>query len=59
MDDNVNPASTIRLIDALVKADKTFDVLVLPNKNHSFSSDPYFIRKRWEYFVRHLLGPSI
>jgi len=56
MDDNVHPAMTIRLVDALIKANKDFDLLVLPNRSHSFENDPYFIRKRWDYFVEHLLG---
>lgn len=56
MDDNVNPALTIQLIDALTKANKDYDLLVLPNKNHSFAVDPYFNRRRWDYFVKHLLG---
>jgi dipeptidyl aminopeptidase/acylaminoacyl peptidase len=56
MDDNVHPSLTIRLIDALIKANKTFDLLVLPNRNHTFSSDPYFNRRRWDYFVENLLG---
>jgi hypothetical protein len=56
----------IELIDALIKANKDFDLLVLPNRNHGFydldrgdrdlPGDPYFIRRRWDYFVRHLLG---
>ena len=29
---------------------------MIPNKNHSFASDPYFNRRRWDYFVRYLLG---
>ncbi len=56
LDDNVHPAMTIQLVDALIKANKDFDLLVLPNRNHGFDSDPYFIRKRWDYFVKHLLG---
>lgn len=56
MDDNVHPALTIKLVDALIKAGKDFDLLVLPNRNHSYNSDPYFVRRRWDYFVRHLLG---
>ncbi|MFX0138154.1 MAG: DPP IV N-terminal domain-containing protein [Candidatus Hodarchaeota archaeon] len=70
MDDNVHPALTLQLVDALIKANKDFDLLVLPNRNHMFSLDSYFIRKRWDYFVQHLLelkppkeykikGPSI
>jgi dipeptidyl aminopeptidase/acylaminoacyl peptidase len=56
MDDNVNPALTIQLIDALTKANKDYDLLVVPNGNHRFSVNPYFNRRRWDYFVRHLLG---
>jgi dipeptidyl aminopeptidase/acylaminoacyl peptidase len=56
MDDNVHPSLTIRLMDALIKANKDFDVLVMPNRNHSFAVDPYFNRRRWDYFVKHLLG---
>ena len=57
MDDNVHPALTLQLADALVKANKDFDLLILPNANHSFEPHmSYFIRKQWDYFVRHLLG---
>jgi dipeptidyl-peptidase-4 len=56
MDDNVHPALSVRLIDALIKANKDFDLLMLPNRNHSFSVDPYFNRRRWDYFVKTLLG---
>ena len=56
MDDNVNPTLSIRLIDALIKANRDFDVLVMPNRNHSFATDPYFNRRRWDYFVKNLLG---
>ncbi len=56
MDDNVHPAMTMQVIDALIKADKDFDMLILPNRNHTFKQDVYFIRKLWDYFVTHLLG---
>jgi dipeptidyl aminopeptidase/acylaminoacyl peptidase len=57
MDDNVHPAMTLQLVDALIKANKDFDFLILPNSNHSFRPHrEYFIRKQWDYFVRHLLG---
>lgn len=56
MDDNVHPAMTIQVIDALIKANKDFDLIVMPNRNHRFSLDPYFVRRRWDYFVKHLLG---
>ncbi len=56
LDDNVHPSLTLQLIDALIKANKDFDMLVLPNRNHMFSNDEYYVRKRWDYFVQHLLG---
>ena len=57
LDDNVPPAMTIQVIDALIKANKDFDMLILPNTNHGFGAAmPYFTRKKWDYFVNHLLG---
>jgi dipeptidyl-peptidase 4 len=57
MDDNVPPALELQLISSLIKRNEDFDVLVLPNQNHISSMlDPYFIRRRWDYFVRNLLG---
>jgi len=48
MDDNVHPSPTIPLIDALIKANIDFDLLVVPNGNHTFATDPYFNRRRWD-----------
>ncbi len=56
MDDNVNQALTLQLIDALTKANKDYDLLVLPAANHGFATDPYFVRRLWDYFVEHLAG---
>ncbi|HWP39044.1 MAG TPA: DPP IV N-terminal domain-containing protein [Gemmatimonadales bacterium] len=55
MDDNVHPAMTIQLVDELIKANRDFDLIVAPDRGHSLN-EPYFIRRRWDYFVRHLLG---
>jgi dipeptidyl aminopeptidase/acylaminoacyl peptidase len=55
LDDNVHPALTFQLVDALIKANKDFNLLILPNRNHYFKIDEYFIRKKWDYFVEHLL----
>lgn len=55
MDDNVHPAMTIQVVDALIKANKDFDLLIMPDRDHGLN-DPYVIRRRWDYFVRHLLG---
>ena len=56
MDDNVSPALTLQLVDALVRANRDFDLLLLPNLNHGAGAHPYYIRRRWDYFVEHLLG---
>jgi dipeptidyl aminopeptidase/acylaminoacyl peptidase len=55
MDDNVHFCATMRFADALIKANKTFDMLIVPNGRHGLAGD-YFDRKRWDYFVKHLLG---
>jgi dipeptidyl-peptidase-4 len=57
MDDNVHPALTLQVADALIAANKDFDLLILPNRNHQSSMlDPYCVRRLWDYFVRHLQG---
>ncbi len=56
MDDNVHPSMTIQLVNALVQQNKTFDMLVLPNRNHDYNYDPYFIGRQFDYFVLHLKG---
>ncbi|TFG88809.1 MAG: S9 family peptidase, partial [Gemmatimonadales bacterium] len=55
-DDNVPPYNTLLLVDALIRANKDFDLLLLPNRRHGFGNEPYMIRRRWDYFVRNLLG---
>lgn len=55
MDDNTHPAHAFQLVDALTKANKDYDLIILPNRNHgSAKVDPYFIRRMFDYFVRHL-----
>ena len=56
MDENVHPASTLVVVDALIKENKDFDLLIIPNLPHASDTHPYFVRRRWDYFVRHLLG---
>ena len=55
MDDNVHPAMTLQVANALIAANKTFDFLILPDRAHGLS-EPYVIRRRWDYFVEHLMG---
>ncbi len=56
MDSNVPPYNTLLVVDALIRANKDFDLLMLPNRNHGFANEPYMIRRRWDYFVRNLMG---
>ena len=71
MDDNVHPSLTLRMVDALIAANKDFEMLIVPNTNHgmfdlrrglkAFESpwargNTYFLRKRWDFFVRDLMG---
>jgi dipeptidyl aminopeptidase/acylaminoacyl peptidase len=55
MDDNVPPNNTMLVVDALIKANKDFDLLLIPNAAHGYGADgPYMTRRRWDYFVRYL-----
>jgi dipeptidyl aminopeptidase/acylaminoacyl peptidase len=54
LDRNVDPASTMQLAGALIKADKDFDLIVIPGGGHR--AHPYGTRRRRDFFVRHLLG---
>jgi dipeptidyl aminopeptidase/acylaminoacyl peptidase len=56
MDNNVDPASTMQVANALIKADKDFDLLVVPGAGHGIAESPYGSRRRMDFFVRHLLG---
>lgn len=56
LDDNVPPYSTQLLVAELIKHNKDFDLLMMPNRRHGFGNEPYMMRRRWDYFVQHLLG---
>jgi dipeptidyl aminopeptidase/acylaminoacyl peptidase len=56
MDTNVHPSNTLLVVDALIKAEKDFDLVLFPNAGHGFGNSRYFMKKRWDYFVRHLAG---
>ena len=56
MDSNVPPNSTLLVVNELIKANKDFDLILFPNRNHGFGNEPYMVRRRWDYFVKHLLG---
>jgi dipeptidyl aminopeptidase/acylaminoacyl peptidase len=55
MDNNVPPDNTYLVVDALIRANKDFDLLMIPNAAHGFgSASNYMMRRRWDYFVRWL-----
>lgn len=56
-DDNVDPASTMQLADALIRAGKDFELIVIPGAQHTMG-DSYGDHKRFDFFVRHLLGKN-
>jgi dipeptidyl aminopeptidase/acylaminoacyl peptidase len=58
LDTNVTPFNTLMVVDALIDANKDFDMLMLPNRGHGFAREPYMVRKRWDYFVTHLMGAT-
>jgi len=57
MDNNVPPNNTLLVVDALIRANKDFDLLMLPNQAHGYGAESnYMTRRRWDYFVRYLMG---
>ena len=59
MDDNVPPGNTLLVVDALIKANKDFDLVVFPNSRHGYGEfSNYMTRRRWDYFVKNLLGST-
>ncbi len=56
LDRNVDPASTMQVANALVKADKDFDLLIVPGAGHGSAETPYGSRRRQDFLVRHLMG---
>ena len=55
-DSNVPPYLTLLVVNELIRANKDFDLILFPNRGHGFGGEPYMVRRRWDYFVRHLLG---
>ncbi|MDQ7949007.1 MAG: DPP IV N-terminal domain-containing protein [Pedobacter sp.] len=57
MDNNVPPSNTMLVVDALIKANKSFDLVVFPNSAHGYGPfSSYMMRRRWDYFVQNLLN---
>jgi dipeptidyl aminopeptidase/acylaminoacyl peptidase len=55
LDRNVDPSSTMQVVDALIKADKDFEFIAFPSGGHGAGGSPYGTRRREEFFVQHLL----
>lgn len=58
MDDNVHPSQTLRVADALIRADVDFDLLIVPNADHGVARHPYAARRTHDFFLRHLPPPA-
>jgi dipeptidyl-peptidase-4 len=56
LDGNVPVYNTLLVVDALIAANKDFDLILFPNRGHGFGNEAYMMRRRWDYFVEHLLG---
>ncbi len=56
MDTNVPVYNTLLVVNELIRHNKDFDLILFPNRGHGFGNEPYMVRRRWDYFVRHLLG---
>jgi dipeptidyl aminopeptidase/acylaminoacyl peptidase len=57
MDNNVPPNNTLLVVSELIKANKDFDLILFPNRPHGYGQDSnYMTRRRWDYFVRYLMG---
>jgi dipeptidyl-peptidase 4 len=57
MDTNVPPSQTLLVVEALIKANKDFDLIMLPNQAHGYGNmSAYMMRRRWDYFVKWLTG---
>jgi dipeptidyl aminopeptidase/acylaminoacyl peptidase len=58
LDENVPPAATLRLVDALIVANKPFELLIVPNGSHWLAPLPHYNRRRFEFFLRELAKPG-
>jgi dipeptidyl aminopeptidase/acylaminoacyl peptidase len=55
MDDNVHPAMSLKVVDAMIRADRHVDLLIVPNAGHALLAHPYVLRRTWDYFVEKLM----
>lgn len=57
-DSNVHPNMSLLLVNELIKENKDFDLIVMPNRGHGYANEKYHIRRTWDYFVRHLFNTN-
>jgi len=59
MDSNVPPSNTLLVVEKLIEANKSFDLLMIPNAGHGYGrASNYMTRRRWDYFVENLMGAT-
>jgi len=59
MDNNVPPYNTMLVVEALTKANKSYDLVIFPNATHGYGADSFYMtRRRWDYFVQNLAGAA-
>jgi dipeptidyl aminopeptidase/acylaminoacyl peptidase len=58
LDSNVDPASTMQVVNALEKANKDFELVIVTGANHGSAETPYGSRRRAEFLARNLIGPG-
>jgi dipeptidyl aminopeptidase/acylaminoacyl peptidase len=59
MDSNVPPSNTMLVVEKLIEANRSFDLLIIPNAGHGYgSASNYMTRRRWDYFVENLMGAT-
>jgi dipeptidyl aminopeptidase/acylaminoacyl peptidase len=56
LDTNVPVYNTLLVVNELIAANKDFDLILFPNRGHGFGREAYMMRRRWDYFVEHLMG---
>ena len=58
LDSNVPMYNTLLVVNELIAANKDFDLILFPNRGHGFGNEPYMMRRRWDYFIKHLMGAT-
>lgn len=54
LDENIQPAGVLSLINAFIQKGKSYDLAVMPGRGHGFFSEPYFHKRMWDYFIEHI-----